>query len=185
MKKTASGGTAVAERVKPAPDALKEAPPLPKPLKEHEWLGRLVGKWHATLEMFKEPGRPPEKSEGSETVRTVGGFWIVSEYTGTFMEQPFRGLLTLGYDPGSKSYVGTWIGSMESQLWTYEGTLDPTGNILTLETEGACAMAPGKPTRFREVIELKDKDHRRFISSMLGDDGKWVTTMICNYTRSS
>ena len=185
MKNTASGGSGVAERVKPVLHAVKEALPLPKALKEHEWLRRLLGKWHVDAEFFKEPGKHPEKTEGAENVRNVGDFWVVSEYTGTFMEQPFRGLLTLGYDPERRKYIGNWIGSMASERWEYEGTLDPTGNILTLEGEGICSMHPGKLTRVREVIELKCKDNRRFISSMLGDDGNWVTTMICNYTRRS
>jgi hypothetical protein len=90
-----------------------------------------------------------------------------------------------GCHPETRKWNGNWIGSMASERREYEGTLDPTGNILTLEGEDVCAMHPGRLTRVREVIELKGKDHRRLISSMLVDDGKWVTTMICNCTRGS
>ena len=72
---------------------------------------------------------------------------------------------------------------MDSHLWQYEGTLDATGKILTLETEGACPTAPRKLTKFKEVIEIKDRNHRVFTSSMEGEDGKWVTAMVCHYTR--
>jgi hypothetical protein len=80
--------------------------------------------------------------------------------------------LTLGFDPESKKYVGTWIDSMGSHLWKYVGTVDSAGKILTLETEGPCPMKPGL-SKFREVTEWKGKDDRVFTSSIQGDDGKW------------
>jgi hypothetical protein len=161
----------------------QETPAMPGPVKEHEWLQQLVGEWQTDAEMFMEPGQPPVKSQGTESVRPIGGFWVLAEYQGTFTDKPFTGVLSLGYDPQKQKYVGSWIGSMDSQLWRYEGTLDATGKILTLETEGVCPHAPGKLTKFREVIEIKDKNHRVFTSSMEGEDGKWVTAMICQYTR--
>jgi Protein of unknown function (DUF1579) len=40
----------------------------------HQWLQRLVGEWAYEVEA-KEPGKPPEKLEGSESVRSLGGIW--------------------------------------------------------------------------------------------------------------
>ena len=36
-----------------------------EPQKEHEWLQKLVGEWTCEHECFMEPGKPPEKFEGS------------------------------------------------------------------------------------------------------------------------
>jgi len=41
-------------------------------------------------------------------------------------------MMTLGYDPQKKRYLGTWIGSMMSHLWVYEVELDASGSVLTL-----------------------------------------------------
>jgi hypothetical protein len=45
--------------------------------KEHQWLQRLVGEWTYESECLMEPGKPPEKFEGSESVRSLGGLWVL------------------------------------------------------------------------------------------------------------
>ena len=162
----------------------QDVPEFPKPQKEHEWLQQLAGEWEAECEMFMEPGQPPLKSKGTETVRTVGGFWIVAENKSEFMGQPFTGLLTLGYDARKEQYVGTWVDSMTGYLWTYEGAVDSAGKVLTLETEGPCPEKPGELSKFREVLEIKGKDHKVFTSSIQGEDGQWHTFVTINYRRA-
>jgi hypothetical protein len=45
-------------------------------------------------------------------------------------------MMTLGYDPHRKRYVGTWIGSMMTHLWVYGCELDASERVLTLNAEG-------------------------------------------------
>jgi hypothetical protein len=101
------------------------------------------------------------------------------------MDKPFTGVLTLGYDPEAAQYVGTWIDSMGSHLWKYEGEVDASGRILTLETQGPCPTAPGKVSNFRETLEIKDPNHRVFTSAMQDDEGNWNTMVTVNYHRKS
>jgi hypothetical protein len=56
---------------------------LPKPDPEHDWLQQFVGKWETDMECCMEPGKPPMKSKGAESVRPIGGFWIIAEGEGT------------------------------------------------------------------------------------------------------
>lgn len=155
-----------------------------KPEKEHLWLQKLVGEWTSEAEAVMEPGKPPVKCKGTETVRSIGGLWTVGEGTG---EMPGGGManmiLTLGYDPAKKRFVGTWIGSMMTTMWVYSGALDASGKTLTLDTEGPNMAAEGKTAKYREAIEFKNDDHRVFTSSMQGDDGAWQTFMTANYRR--
>jgi hypothetical protein len=165
--------------------AADEPPKMPAPQKEHAWLQQLVGEWDSAAEMT-EPGKPPAKCKGTESVRALGGFWIQSENKmNVSPEMTVTGILTLGYDPQKKKYVGTWVDSMTSTLWTYEGTVDEAGKRLTLDTEGAMPTNPTKRHKFKEVIELKGKDEKVFTSSVLGDDGKWTTFMTINSTRKN
>ena len=118
-----------------------------------------------------EPGKPPMKSKGIEVCRAIGGLWVIGEGKSDMGSH----LLTLGYDPEKKKYIGTWIDSMLNYMWKYEGTVDAAGKVLTLETEGPSMMKPGQMAKYKDVTEFKSKDQRAFTSSMLGDDGKWVT----------
>lgn len=173
-------GTALSLLVFPNISALAadtSTPEFPKPTAEHEWLQQFVGEWKAETEAVMEPGKPATHTTGTETIQSLGGFWTTSEIDSSMMDMPFKGLMTLGYDTEKKKYVGTWVDSMTGKLWQYEGTRAPGGNTLTLESEGTCPMQPGKLMKFREVIELKDKDHKVFSSSILGDDGQWMTMM--------
>lgn len=84
-----------------------------EPQKEHQWLHQLVGEWTYETECVMGPDKPPEKFKGSETVRLLGGLWVQCEGTG---EMPGGGMattiMTLGYDPQKKYYVGTFVASM-------------------------------------------------------------------------
>src|SRR5262245_44312172 len=58
----------------------QEAPSMAtRPIQEHQWLQHLVGEWRIESEMTMEPGQPKQKSQGRESVRSLGGLWAVSE----------------------------------------------------------------------------------------------------------
>lgn len=153
----------------------QETPQMPKPTKEHEWLQKFVGNWNSETSIYMESGKPPLKTQGTETVKSLGGFWIVSEGKSEMMGQPFLFNLTLGYDADAKAYTGTWVDSMNGYLWKYSGSVDASGTKLTLESEGPCPMEPGKLSKFKEVTEFKSDTERTFTSSIQGADGKWTT----------
>lgn len=155
-----------------------------EPQNEHQWLQKLVGEWTYETEATMEPGTPPEKSTGTESVRSLGGLWILAEAQG---EMPGCGavtmMITLGYDPQQQRYVGTWIGSMMTHLWVYDGELDATERVLTLNAEGPAMDGKGKMAKYKDVIEFKNDDHRVLTSHVLADDGQWHKFMTANYRR--
>ena len=163
-----------------------------KPEKEHQWLQKLVGEWTYEVEAMMGPDKPVEKFAGSEAVRSIGDFWVQCEGRGEMCDGSETGgtggtaitVMTLGYDPQKRYFVGTWIGSMMSHLWIYEGSLDASEKVLTLNAEGPNFSAEGKMGKFKDVIELKSDDHRMLTSHMLGDDGTWHQFMTANYHRT-
>lgn len=165
--------------------AQQEATMQAAPQKEHRWLEKLVGEWTYEGEASMGPDKPSQKFTGTESVRSLGGLWILAEGKG---DMPGCGeattMLTLGYDPQKKHYVGTWIGSMMTHLWVYNGELDAAERVLTLSVEGP-GMAEGKTASYQDVIEFKSDDHRVLTSRMLGDDGKWQEFMTAHYRRKN
>lgn len=162
-----------------------EAPPMvAPPQKEHEWLQKLCGEWSSEATCAMGPDQPEQVMKGSESIKPLGKLWILCEGKG---EMPGGGdahmRLTLGYDPVKKKFVGSWVGSMMTNMWVYEGELDPSGKVLTLNTEGPSMCGGGDMVEYRETIEVKSNDHRVFSSSMKGPDGKWATFMTCHYRR--
>lgn len=155
----------------------QELPNFPAPQKEHEWLKQFVGEWESEAEAAAVPGQPAMKCKGTINSRMLGGFWVVSESKANPMGMQVHAIQTIGYDPLAKKYVGTWVDSMMNHLWKYEGTVDESGKKLTLEAEGPNFMAQGKLGKFRDSYEFKSADEIAVTSSMLGEDGKWVTFM--------
>lgn len=155
-----------------------------QPEPEHKWLEKFIGEWTVETEARMEPDKPLVTFSGVESVRSLGGLWILAEGKG---EMPGGGtaamMLTLGYDPQKKRFVGTWIGSMMTHLWLYEGLLDADGKTLTLDCEGPDMAVPGKSTKYRDVYEITDNDHRILTSHVLADDGAWWEMMKSIYRR--
>jgi hypothetical protein len=155
-----------------------------EPQKEHEWLKKLVGAWTMEGECNMGPDQPPMKSNGTETVRSLGHLWTIGEGTSE-MPDGNQGnmIMTLGYDPLKKRYVGTWIGSMMTHLWIYDGELDASGKVLSLAADGPSFTDPTKTAKYKDVIEFKNDDHRILTSHLLGEDGKWTQFMTAHYRR--
>jgi hypothetical protein len=61
--------------------------------------------------------------------------------------------------------------------------LDPSGKVLTLDTEGPSFTEEGKTAKYQDIIEVKSDDHRVLSSQSLGEDGKWHRFMTANYRR--
>lgn len=154
-----------------------------EPQKQHLWLQQLVGEWTYEGEAGMAPDKPPEKFAGTESVRSIGGLWTMGEGLGTMPDgSPATMIMTLGYDPRTGRFVGTWIGSMMTHLWLYDGELDAAGKVLTLNSEGP-AMGGDKISRYKDVIEIVSPDHRILSSHTQGEDGSWKCFMTAHYSR--
>jgi hypothetical protein len=161
---------------------------IAKPEKQHEWLTRLVGSWTFTGTGDTGPDQPPHEFSGTEVVRSMGGLWIVCEGT---CPMPDGGegetLMTLGYHPASKKFVGSWAGSMMPFMFQYAGHLDAAGKVLTLDSMGpsfAPDAAPGTMAHYQDIIEQVSDDHRILRSRLVHDDGSHTPFMEAHYHRA-
>lgn len=155
-----------------------------KPIKEHEWLKKLVGEWRVETEVTMEPGGEKHKSEGTTAVKSLGGLWAFSENSEK-MPNGTEGVsyMTLGYDVSFKEYRGCWFGSFSSHLWKYVGELSNDGKTMTLNCEGPSMVKDGETALYRDVIELIDENHRTLTSYGQDDKGEWQEFMKSHYYR--
>lgn len=154
----------------------------PEPKAEHRWLQRMLGEWRMEGRCEMGPGQEPVTTTGRETVRALGGLWIMGESHG---EMPgggeARNVITLGYDPAKGRFVGSFVSSAMSHLWAYEGRLE--GDVLTLDCEGPDFTDPTKSSSYQDIMEIVSDDHRILRSRLKAPDGQWHPIMQAHYRR--
>ncbi len=154
-----------------------------EPHTEHRWLLRMVGDWSMEATCSMGPDQPPGHFKGRETMRRLGDIWVVGEGEG---EMPDGGtghtMITLGFDPLRRRFTGTFIGSMMTHLWLYDGTLE--GDTLTLNAQGPSFGDPSKMSNYQDIITLRSDDERRLTSRVQGEDGRWTEFMSATYRRT-
>lgn len=154
-----------------------------KPQAEHAWLEKFVGRWDCEA-VCQMPDQTSSTMKSQVTGRMVGGLWLVLEGEGVCPEMgPWKSLMTLGYDPVSSKYVGTFVGSMMTHLWQYSGNIDTAHRKLVLDTTGPkCDQSPGMGT-YKDTVEVVDDDHWILSSQLQGDDGQWNQFMAGHHRR--
>lgn len=152
---------------------------------EHAWLQNMIGEWRGEGEASMGPGQPPMKWSVGETVRGIGEVWVQGESTGIMPDGSSSVMvITLGFDPEKKRFMGTFIGSMMTHLWIYDGELDASGRVLTLNAEGPSMAGDGKIVKYQDIVEVVSDDHRTLSSQMQMPDGSWNRFMTAHYRRT-
>jgi hypothetical protein len=147
------------------------------PAAEHAWLMQLVGTWDVTNEADMGPDAPPMEMKATETVRAIGDLWIHTELVGETEGFSVTGAMTVGFDPESGRFLGTWIDSSQPRMWIYDGELDEDGTTLSLYSEGPDFQDPTITRLYRDATTVLAPGHRRFSSSVQNDDGSWTVFM--------
>lgn len=149
---------------------------LPKPGPEHEKLKELVGEWDAVMDMGGQ------KSKATAVYKSIcGGMWVESTFDGDLGGIKFQGRGLDGYDLMKKKHVGVWVDSMASAPMQFEGGYDPKTNLLVMT--GESPGPDGKPQKFKNTTEQKDKDHMTFKMFMILPDGKEELAFTIEYSR--
>lgn len=153
-----------------------------EPQEEHRWLEQLLGEW--TVRSEDPAGTAPSDEAWVENVRSLNGLWIVCEGKGTMPDgKPGQSLMTLGFNPSTGRYVGTWVGSMMNHMWVYDGEIEDDGRTLALNCEGPDFENPGRTARYQDRITLIDADRRTLTARVETGGGGWKDIMTADYRR--
>ena len=145
---------------------------------------RMAGEWTLTVEAILEPGQEPRRAEGRAHARWLGGRWLVAESSGEAGGLEFTWIFTLGYIRHADEFVATWVDSRQSHLWTYSGSLDKAGDVITLEAKGPIMGDPNTLGDFRTTVEIIDDDHWIMRSLILGPGGEWFEFTRIDFRRA-
>jgi hypothetical protein len=108
---------------------------LATPSAPHKMFAHLAGSWTTKTRAWMEPDKPPMEGTGiCEQKMLLGGRYLQQEYTGEMMGSPFTGINLIGYDNHTKKYVSTWVDSMSTGIYFFEGTASPDGKTITQES---------------------------------------------------
>jgi len=152
------------------------------PQKEHRWLDQLIGDWEFSHHC-KMPDGSQSSSPGKMICRSLAGMWLICESSGESQQGTiWSSIMTLGFDAAKGLYVGTFVGSMMTNIWHYSGVLDATGKVLPLDSQGPKFKGSGVG-KYRDTIEIIDKDTWKFCSEFLADDGKWFKFLNATHVR--
>jgi hypothetical protein len=155
-----------------------------KPQAEHAWLKQLVGNWTYEFECLMGPDQPPSKSTGKLVGRALGDVWVAME---SQTEAPGGGtaqnVMTLGFDPVQGRFVGSFISSMMTYHWVYNGQLDATGKVLKLDTVGPKFTEP-QLVEYQDILTIVDENHFILSSQMKGENGEWTQFMTGHHRRA-
>lgn len=154
---------------------------MPTPSQEHEIVMKDVGEWTIRGKMLMPEGF--QEFKGEEKVVAVGKFWTVSHYSSDIFGG-LEGSTTLGFDPGSKKFIGTWVDSFQPAATNMKGTFDKETQTMTYATMGI--GMDGKPMPGKIIVHYKDDNSHTFTmmhKDPTGQSDKMVKTMEMTYTR--
>lgn len=163
---------------KPAPASKSAAGQLDESgqLDGFEWLKQFEGSW---ITVSKSSGKDSESMPAATLdCRIIGNHWIVCEHRGQIGDLKFEAVQTVGFDDKTEKFIGTWVDSMLSHTWRYNGSLDKASKKLTLNCDGPEAK------QYRDIYEFKSENEIAGTSQFLNDDGNWETFMTSKMTRS-
>lgn len=142
-----------------------------KPGPEHEGLAKFAGDWTFVNRAWMAPGTPPMESTGTmHGEATWGGRYLVEDWKGDMMGQPFEGRGVNAYNNVAKRYENTWVDSMGTGIWFSTGTCDAAG-VCSYSGDGWDPVS-GQKMNMRSVISWVDAATFKMQMYGPGPDGK-------------
>ena len=127
----------------------------------HKLLARMAGSWITSTRTWMEPDKPPMETTGTcEARMLLEGRYLQQDYAGEMMGSLFAGINVIGFDNHTKKYVSTWIDSMSTGIYFFEGTAVPDGKTITQESRYD-DPAQG-PMMWRSVTRIEDDNTLKY-----------------------
>jgi hypothetical protein len=148
----------------------------------HKMLATLEGSWSTKTRAWMEPDKPPMEGTGTcEQKMLLGGRYLLQEYAGEMMGSQFTGINLIGYDNHTRKFVSTWIDSMSTGIYYFEGSAGADGKTITQQSR--CDDPVRGPMVWRSVTRIADDNTLRYDMYMTPKGGKEEKMMEMTVTR--
>ncbi|MCC6503674.1 MAG: DUF1579 domain-containing protein [Deltaproteobacteria bacterium] len=149
---------------------------------QHKLLERMAGSWKTLSTFWGSPTEPPVESSGvCEQKMILGGRFLQQECSGEMIGSAFTGIGFTGYDNHSGKFVSTWMDSLGTAIYVFEGKPDAGGSGFT---QKCSADDPVRgPMVWRSVCAIKDDDTIAFEMYGAPRGGREEKMMEMTYTR--
>jgi hypothetical protein len=148
----------------------------------HKRLAAMAGTWATKTTAWMEPDKPPMEGTGTcKQKMLLGGRYLQQVYTGKMMGSTFTGINIIGYDNHTKKYASTWIDSMSTGIYYFEGTASGGGKIITQESSYDDPVRG--PMVWRSVTKIVDDDTVKYEMYLIPEGGKKEKMMEMTLTR--
>ncbi len=95
----------------------------------HRFLAKYAGDWIVEVTYWTEPGAPPTKSTATfKSVSRLGGRFLMMDFNGFMMGQPFEGIWLVGFDNLEQKYNTLWIDNTSTSFFITRGARE--GNVI-------------------------------------------------------
>ena len=141
------------------------------PGQPHTDMAQWAGTFDVKSKHWMDPNAEPTEAEG-KMVNTLamGGRYLVSSHTSSFMGMPFEGMNVQGYDNAKKMYVSVWIDNMGTGFMYTEGNYNDQGELVMTGT----MSSPMGDLKVREVMTTEGTDKQTLVMyfEMMGQEMK-------------
>jgi hypothetical protein len=152
------------------------------PGSQHRLMASLAGSWTTRTKARTEPGKPPMETTGScEQKMILDGRYLQQEYTGDMMGETFTGINLIGYDNHTRKYVSTWVDSMSTAIYYFEGTASADGKTITQKCSYDDPVRG--PLVWRSLTRIVDDNTMEYEMYITPKGGKEVKEMEMTVTR--
>lgn len=133
-----------------------------QPTKFHKRFDCFIGEWDIETKVWMAgPSNPPAVSKGTSTTRwKLAGKWLESHENTDFMGMPHESFSLFGYDNFKKKYTCSTINSMDTQMISVSGSINPAGDTMIMYGTLDEASTGEVSKNIKVVIHIPSDDKR-------------------------
>lgn len=168
----------------PAQDQMAAMMEAISPDENHEVLQSFAGSWNHAIKFYPSPGAPAMDMTATSVAEiTLGGRYLETEITGSFMGAPFEGREVMGYDKVKGKYFAVWHDNMSTGPVISWGSWDPATKTLTMEGTASEPISGNPEMKIRNTMQLMDDGSVHYENWGPGPGGESFKSMEIHSTR--